>query len=281
MTVLYLLCALLALAALYLFLISPARKHPSLRSMRNTFFAHRGLYDNQAGVPENSLAAFRLAVRAGYGVEFDIHLSKDGIPIVFHDDTLLRMCGVDVRPEDKTAEELQKLRLLNTEETIPTLAEVLAVLDGRVPVIAEIKTLTLDSAVCEEADKLLGGYRGWYCVESFNPFAMRWYKKNRPNIVRGQLSGPFWKEKKLRTAKMFVLQHMLLNVLSRPHFVAYDLHGANGISFGLSTRFFHALPVAWTVRTEEELAEAKKNFRTYIFENIRPDESLHTDNDRK
>lgn len=273
MLLLYLFFILFALIALYLFLIAPARKHPSMDPMRNTFFAHRGLYDNQAGVPENSLPAFRLAVCSGYGVEFDIHLSKDGIPIVFHDDTLLRMCGVDARPEDKTAEELQKLRLLDTEETIPTLAEVLAVLDGKVPFIAEIKTLTLDSAVCEEADKLLREYEGWYCVESFNPVAVRWYKKNRPEIVRGQLSAPFWKAKQFRTAKMFLLHHMLLNAFSRPHFVAYDLRGAGTMSFGLSTRFFHALPVAWTVRTEEELEAAKKRFQSYIFENILPNET--------
>lgn len=139
-------------------------------------FAHRGLFTKDQSIPENSMAAFANAVEHGYGIELDIQLTKDKQLVVFHDHTLTRMCGIDLPVCEMTYEELQKYTLGNTEEKIPLFKDVLELVDGKVPLLVEIKLPTLRTYTCQAADALLQNYRGQYCIESFNPLALRWYK---------------------------------------------------------------------------------------------------------
>ena len=137
-------CAAAAAAAVPVFLLAPG--HASRRQKAPFLgmnFAHRGLHSRDKSVPENSIAAFRLAARAGYGVELDVHLSRDGQVVVFHDDTLERVCGVSGQVEDYTFQELQQFRLCGTEERIPLLSDVLGVIRGRGPIILELKDCLL------------------------------------------------------------------------------------------------------------------------------------------
>ena len=152
--------ALIAVAAAgLLFCILPARAADAQRApLAGRTYAHRGLYAADQSVPENSLPAFRAAVAAGYGVELDVQLTRDGRVVVFHDDTLLRACGVDARVDAFSFDELTaQMRLFGTQERIPLFSEVLEVLGGRVPVIVELKTGGDKYGLCQRTLSLLEG----------------------------------------------------------------------------------------------------------------------------
>lgn len=152
--------------------------------------AHRGFHDRAAGVPENSLAAARAAIAAGYGIEMDIQPSAEGVPMVFHDDHLRRLCGVEGAVKDRPLAELKRLRLLGTGEAIPTLAEMLELVAGKVPLLIEIKDQDgasgpavgpLEKAVAE----VLAGYGGPVAMMSFNPHSMAAMAEAAPGLPRG------------------------------------------------------------------------------------------------
>lgn len=267
MNLLYLLFTFAVLFCLYLWLIAPRLyNRPDFAPvMRQPMYAHRGLHNNKSGIPENSLAAFSRAIQHGYGIELDVHLTKDNIPVVFHDDTLLRMCGTAGRLKDYTFEELKRLRLLDTTQTIPSLREVLELTDGKVPLIVELKAEGNSKLLCETVNRSLSAYRGVYCIESFFPQVLYWYRRNRPDIIRGQLSTDFIKENGSCIAHV-LLTCLLSNFFSRPDFIAYNHKFAQNLSLRLCVKLFHALPAAWTVRTEEELNQARQFFKLFIFE---------------
>jgi len=180
------LSAILIFFALYLFLIMPRMlRRPDASMLKGRYYAHRGLHDNKSDAPENSLEAIRRAVQAGYGIEFDVQLTQDRIPVVFHDESLLRVCGIDANVRDFTYAELSQFSLFGSDECIPTLEDVLAEVGGRVPLIIEIKVHEPAHIVCAEADKLISAYQGPYCIESFHPHAVKWYRRNRPDVIRG------------------------------------------------------------------------------------------------
>ncbi len=253
--------------ALILFLICPSlRRHPDRDELAGLYIAHRGLHNDI--IPENSLAAFQNAVNHGFAIENDIHLTADGKIVVFHDDTLTRMCGVNKKVEDLTLKELKELRLKNTNEKIPTLEETLKLVDGRVPLLIEFKCPNLKTCkpLCRTANEILGKYKGKYFIQSFFPFVPRWYKKNNKSVLRGQLSsGGFM----MQSAQHFLVSNLLINFLSRPDFVSYEYKYKNNF-FRRLTALLGALPVCWTLRNRPALKDSKKTFKTYIFENFVP-----------
>lgn len=264
-----LLIILIILMVLYLFLAAPRMIYRADRTpfMGHRFYAHRGLFDNESDAPENSLAAFKKAMEAGYGMELDVQLSKDDKLVVFHDATLKRMCGVEGNVWDYTLEELQQLRLVGSAETIPTFEDVLKLVDGKVPLIIEYKLDRPLTKVCELGDELLSRYKGAYCIESFHPFALMWYKKHRPDVLRGQLSGNMAKEtKNPKLKKVYTLvTYLLTNVLTRPDFIAYDHRYVNNISRRVC-RWLGALSVTYTIKSVERYEEVKDDFDLFIFD---------------
>ena len=261
---------ILAIILIYLFVIMPRMLRPDTSFLSGHYYAHRGLHDNKNGVPENSLAAIRKAVEAGYGIEFDVQLTQDRIPVVFHDETLKRVCGLEGNVRDYTYAELSQFPLLGTDECIPTLQEVLDEVDGKVPLIIEIKIHEPAHIVCIEADKLISAYKGPYCIESFHPYAVKWYKENRPGVIRGQLSARFtFTDRRVKPEETLV-QYLLTNVLCRPDFIAYDHHAKNNISRVLCHKLFRAPAVAWTIRSQQELDACKNDFDLFIFEQFIP-----------
>ena len=183
---------LLILAEIFALLTVCRRGHSLWKLLRQYRYAHRG-YHGKDLAPENSLLAFKEAIRRGFGCELDVHLMKDGRLAVIHDASLLRTAGAEVQVEDLTAEELKSYRLEGTEERIPLLEEVLPLFEeSGLPLVVELKAErgdhdTLAAATCA----LLDQYKVLYCIESFDPRCLRWLKKNRPEIVRGQLSENF------------------------------------------------------------------------------------------
>lgn len=255
---------LAVLLVLFLFLIFPAvRRHPDLKKMRGRFIAHRGFHSRE--VPENSLEAFRLAAEKGYIIETDIHLTKDGEVVVFHDDMLLRMCGVNARIENLTLAEIKSYRLKDSDAQIPTLRECLDTVDGKVPILIEFKILKNAFALCRAADAILSEYKGEYYIQSFYPQVLLWYRLHRKEICRGQLSRSFSGE----PIYMQMLGCLLYNFLSRPDFVAYD-HTAASHPMRRLVTLLGAYPVCWTVHSQEELEKHRKRFKSYIFEHFEP-----------
>lgn len=264
---------ILLILAAYLFLIAPRMTgRPDASALMGVHYAHRGLHDAEQGVPENSLAAIRRAVDAGYGIEFDVQLTRDRIPVVFHDESLQRACGVSGNVRDYTLEELAAFPLFASQERIPTLASVLEAVGGRVPLIIEIKIHEDPCEVCRLADALISAYDGPYCIESFDPRAVAWYWRNRPQVIRGQLSCDFSKPDKREPFARFLVHHLLTNVSSRPDFIAYAHRHRSNLSRRLCRYPFGALSVAWTIRSQQELDDCRGSFDLFIFEKFIPEE---------
>ena len=180
----------------YLILLAP-KSGRALGEFTAARYAHRGLHGE--GKAENSLSAFRAAVDGGYGIELDVRLSSDGVLVVFHDDTLDRVTDKTGRVDAYTAAELSEIKLSGTDDGIPTFAEVLALVDGRVPLLVEIKEDAGDSRVSTAAAQALSEYKGAYIVESFNPLSLKNFGKHLPDVPRGILSQKYLKERSPRT----------------------------------------------------------------------------------
>jgi glycerophosphoryl diester phosphodiesterase len=267
----YIIGAVVVLAVLYLAAICPRLKRPDMKALYGVYYAHRGLHDNKTDAPENSMAAFEKAVQGGYGIEFDVQLTKDRVPVVFHDETLLRVCGVDRKVRDCTWDELQQYRLCGSDATIPLLSDVLALVNGQVPLIIEIKAHESPAEVCRWSDPLIAAYNGPYCVESFDPRIIVWYRKNRPEVIRGQLSSCFHKPEKRESPVQTIVHYLLMNFMAKPDFIAYDHQHKHNLSRVLACRLFGALSVAWTIRSQQELDAARDAFALFIFEGFLPE----------
>ena len=257
------------IALIYLYLISPRLSGAADMELLSCSYAHRGLWNDR--FPENSLSAFENAARQGFGIELDIRLSKDKRIVVFHDDDLKRMCGVNRRVCDLTLKELKELTLRGTNERIPTLAEVLRLIHGRVPLLIEVKGEAPEPLLCRRASDMLDTYRGAFCVESFSPVILNWFKKYRPSYARGQLvTGKLEKGRRGRLLLSFVLTNMLMNFISRPDFIAIEQTQKRNPSFLLCTKAFHATGFVWTVReSKEHMACRRLGYHT-IFEKFLP-----------
>ncbi len=264
---------LIILLLLYLFMICPRLLFRPDYGMfkRQCCYAHRGLHNNSTDAPENSMKAFQKAIDAGYGIELDVQLSKDRVPVVFHDDTLNRVCGTKGTVDSYTVDELQRISLYYSGQYIPKLEDVLKLVDGKVPLIVEFKMEERhDTSVCEIAAPLLDAYQGEYCIESFNPKALIWYRKNRPKVIRGQLAQVYThhgmqKKGKMRIA-FFAMAHLLFNFLTKPDFIAYDCRDRMELSRNLCRSLFRCISVAWTVKSSRQLIEIKPDYDVFIFE---------------
>ncbi len=256
-----------AAAGASLFLLAPGT---SSRRQREPFMgtnvAHRGLHSRDKSVPENSLEAFRLAAEAGYGIELDVQFSKDKQVVVFHDDTLDRVCGVHARVDELTYDELKELRLCGSDQIIPLFTEVLGVIRGRSPIICELKNGRNNRELCEKTYEIISGYRGDICVESFNPMIVAWFRFHAKDLLRGQLAQPtrFYDAETMSAPLAYALGHTLFNCLARPQFIAYRI-GFRPLSVRMS-ELLGAMRVGWT--SHEPRNEAGRD--TVIFEFYRP-----------
>ncbi len=267
-----LLIAIIFLIVLYLLAIMPKlKRNKNIKEMDGWLYAHRGLHNNNADAPENSLKAFTLAVDKKYGIELDVQLTKDLVPIVFHDYNLKRACQAEVTVSTLTYEELKEYKLFQSEERIPTLKEVLELVGGRVPLIIELKIPWKADRLCSRVAELLSDYKGFYVIESFNPFGLMWYKKHHPKVIRGQLSTDFIKEKiEGDPFQYFLLKHLLFNFLTKPDFIAYHHVYKEALSFTLCRKLFKTKTVAWTIQSEEQLERGKTYYDLFIFDHFIP-----------
>ena len=227
-------------------------------------YAHRGLHG--AVIPENSLAAFRLAIEEGYGIELDVQRAGDGTPVVFHDSTLERLTDETGAVSRHSAAQLAAFTLGGTAESIPSLRQALTLIGGRKPVLIELKSSrgTRVAALCLAVRRVLEGYTGPHAVMSFDPRVSRWYRRHSPHTVRGLIVSEG--EDRALAGK---IRRRLALWQARPDFLAYDIRD-------LPSRFAAAqrrrgLPVAtWTVRRPDHRERAGIHADAVIFE--RPSE---------
>lgn len=260
--VLLLLAALASLTVLF----APAccrKKHPLVKKLQGVPFAHRGLHDEKT--PENSLAAIKRAVNEGYGIEFDLHLTLDGQLAVMHDDSLARTCGVDLKVCECPLAELTRHPLSNGEP-LPTLPLVLEAVKGRVPLLIELKHDGSNAdALVAATVKVLEGYEGDYILESFDPRILLALKKQAPQMARGQLSCNFMKMKGQPLYLRIPLYLMILNLFTRPDFIAYRLEDERSLPLRIAKRA--GVPLFfWTVKDKTSAKTALERGHGVIFE---------------
>ena len=264
---------LILVIVLYLIMIYPNTSRKSqMKPYEKKFIAHRGLFNN-SDIPENSLPAFRKAVENDFGIELDLQLTSDGKLVVFHDGSLKRICGIDKNVYDCTFDELQTYHLLDTDEKIPLFEDVLKVLKPETPLIIEIKPEGDCVETAKRTVEMMRDYKGFYNMESFQPKVVRYLRMNEPQIIRGQLSYDYVKDPKrtISAVMAFVLTNVLLNVYTRPDYIAYDCEGAYNPSFRIISKLFKGECVAWTVRSKEQFDEIRDLYRCFIFEAWMPD----------
>lgn len=229
------------------------------------FTAHRGLYDNRNGIPENTIPAFEKAVEKGYAIELDVNMSNDGFLVIFHDNSLKRMTGVKEDITTLDLHEIRRLKLVGTDIKIPTLQDVLLCIAGKVPLIIEVKQNERYKELMEKLIKELSVYNGEYIIESFDPRVVYWLKENKPEIIRGQLAGRNVKEIKGRILKI-LLGNMVFNVLTKPNFISYHYYSVDKKFYNKQKKKKRLLAV-WTVKSKEEYEKIKNCSDIVIFEN--------------
>ena len=260
---------LIMLAVIYVFLVMPRAVDRPAMDLLMADYAHRGLWNEQ--YPENSLSAFAHAVQNGYGIELDVHLTKDKKVMVFHDDSLERMCGVRGWIEDHTLAELRTLRLGGTQEVIPLLTEVFSVVDGKVPILIEIKGTSRNAEICEYLAPVMDKYHGAVCIQSFNPLHLSYFRQYRPRFARGLLLTKVDKKQVGGSALLaFVLNRMFTNVVARPDFLSVDGKIRKKPSVLLCRFVFRTPLFVFTARSMKEYRIGRSEGARVIFEKIKP-----------
>ncbi|MEG1710807.1 MAG: glycerophosphodiester phosphodiesterase family protein [Clostridia bacterium] len=236
-----------------------------------TPIAHRGLHDEH--FPENSVGAFKKAIDAGYAIETDLHITTDNVIVVFHDNNLKRITGIDKDIDECSYDELKEIALLGGEnEKIPTLEGLLKLVDGKVPLLIEIKDHKDVGKLELPLRNRLREYNGEFAIQSFNPFIVRWFKHNAPDFIRGQLASYFTSEfgKGLRAwSKRVILRNCMLNGICGAQFTSYDTSYISRRRVRIIRRKMPLL--MWTVRSQKHLDKCGGMYDNIIFEDFIPD----------
>ncbi len=226
--------------------------------------AHRGLHGGD--IPENSMAAFSRAVDKGFAIELDVRLTRDGKLAVFHDAELERMCGVEGRLEDFTYEQLSAFRLKGSDERIPLLKDVLKLVDGKVPLLVELKDCGFP-VLEKRTIRLMKNYRGEFAVQSFDPFTVMWYRLFSPDTARGQLISTYKKRLDLQyIARRICALPIVWRLISRPDFISADIRTIDEKTIK-AVKECGAELFLWTIKTDKGLKKAEGLTDGIIFEN--------------
>jgi glycerophosphoryl diester phosphodiesterase len=225
--------------------------------------AHRGLHDETA--PENSLLAFDKAIQNGYCIEMDVRLIDDGTVIVFHDDKLARVTGADGYASTLKRADLKNIRLGGTDEKIPTFEQFLSEVNGKTPILVEIKNEGKVGELERKTLEMLASYSGEYAVQSFNPYSIEYFKTHAPDVTRGILSC-YFENVNLAWYKKWILKRLKLNNVAKPNFISYEFHR-------LPNKYVSraALPtLAWTLHSNTETENVLPHCDNIIFEGFIP-----------
>lgn len=258
----------------YFFLIEPRKPMESqYKPFCGINYAHRGLHSKDMSVPENSIKAFEAAAEAGYGIELDVRTTKDGQIVVFHDETLNRMCAADGRVDELTYDQLLQYNLGGTDEKIPLLSQVLDVVDDRVKIIVELKTVPDRKRLCSKTHEIIKDRKNC-CIESFDPRIVGWFNRHSPNTFRGQLVSSYEEmSAKEGKFKAFIISNIMLNFIGRPHFIAHS-KGKKTVSVALC-EWLGAKKFAWTVTDQDKSKEYEMYNNAVIFQYYLPEKRFY------
>lgn len=229
------------------------------------YIAHRGLFCNEIGIPENSMLAIRRAADAGIAIELDVRLSRDNQLVVFHDANCKRMTGKNVKIADMTYEEIKKLSLMRTSQHIPLLSEVLELVNGRVPLLIEVKNIAFVGRLEWRLLKQLKQYQGKYIIESFHPGVVWWIKRHTRNVVVGQLVSMH--STSLNPIEKLVMHQQGFYRFTKPDFIAYDIRELTPAM----SRNFHKRGMqvyGWTVRSVSDYIKMRRICDGVIYDTV-------------
>jgi len=240
-----------------------------LSFLKGLTITHRGLHDAAGGTPEDSLLAFKTAIKHHQAIEFDLQILKDGQIIVFHDYNLKRLTGLDKAVKDCTYDEIKNLKLLNTNEKIPLLKEVLKLVNGRVVLDVEFKIGRRAGVLEQAACQLLDNYQGKFLVTSFSPLSVKWFKDHRPEFLRGQLIPNLDKSNRsvVDMVAKFLPKATFFSFLTQPDFVVTGVRSTSKKQIR-SWQKKHLPIIFWTIRNNRELKFARKHGDALIYEDI-------------
>ena len=235
----------------------------------NKPIAHRGLFNNK-DIVENSASSFENAIKNGFSIELDVRATLDNKVVVFHDDKLSRLTKTDGYISNLKYEDIKNLKLLNTEDKILTLEEALNLINGRVPVLIEIKNEYKVGELEKNVLKILKEYNGEFAIQSFNAFTVEWFKNNAPNILRGLLSSFYVGEKhKFSFKYRWNSKRLNFATICEPHFINYNIK--NLPNRYVKKKNIKALPLlAYTIKSEKDYLKALKKCDNVIFEGFIP-----------
>lgn len=229
--------------------------------LKQNLIAHRGMHNIENKIIENTIPAFKKAIANNYLIELDVHILKDNNVVVFHDDNLKRLTNIDKRIKNYTYNELKKVKLLNTNEHIPLFKTVLNLIDGKVPIIIELKFDVSGHVLEDEVLKILKDYKGKYVIISFNPFSLQYIRRKDKNIITGLLV-----TKSLRNINKNNIKSILSKIFYKPDFISCNIRNLPNKKI---SKIRKRKPVlGWTIRDKEDLKKAKKYCDNYVCENI-------------
>ncbi len=240
-----------------------------LKWLKNAWIAHRGLHTKDGKVPENSRLSFMSAIDQGFAIELDVNVLKDGTVIAMHDYHLKRLCGDPRTTDDITKDDLQQLRLLGTDEKMMTIDEVLALVDGKVPLLIELKPHGPVVKLCESIMKSLIHYKGVYAIFSFHPKVVYWFKKHHHDVIRGQIAETFTRDPKMPKIIKWMMKHMIFNPWTKPDFISYYIHDMPNII--LDKYYKKGMTViSYAAQSQEELDFVRSHYDNAVFEYFIP-----------
>lgn len=235
-----------------------------LEFLSRSLIAHRGYYNNKKGIPENSVLAFKKAIDNNYLIELDVRLTKDQKLVVFHDDNLKRVCGVNKRVKDLTYRELLKYNLFNTTLKVPLFSDVIKLVNGMVPILIETKYHNRYGVLEKILINELSNYKGLYAIQSFYPMALLWLKRNTKDIPIGLLSSNFKND--LNRLKSIIGKTLILDLFFKTDFISYDVKGLpnNYLSYKRNKKKI----VIWTIKNKKDYDLARQYTDSLICENF-------------
>lgn len=266
----FLIVFVVILVGVYLFLTAPDRLDSNKTAwLTETFIAHRGVHSDT--IPENSMAAFQAAIELGWTIETDAQITKDNQIVVIHDADLNRMLGVDKKIGDITYEELQTYTIIGSDQKVPLLNDVLALIDDQVPILVEIKNDLAVGPLEEGIYEVLKDYDGRFAVISYNPYSLEWFKNKAPEMMRGQTSGHFKLseeakargEKPLVWYKQFMLSNLYMNWASKPNFILYETDDTT-VFRTFSIKMLNVPLIGYVIDDQEEYDRFKSQYDNFI-----------------
>jgi len=237
--------------------------------IQSNLIAHRGLYTKDQSVPENSSIAYQKALDKKYSIELDLNVLKDGTVLAFHDHTLKRACNDERALKDINFDDVKDLTLFSSNEHIPTLENVIDLVQGKVPLLIELKPHGDVVFLCESMMKIMQNYSGKWAVFSFHPKVVLWFKKNYPEVIRGQISEYFKTDKNMNPISKYLMRSMFFNRFTKPDFISYGIYDMPNKYIDQAMKKGMTV-ISYAARTQEQFDFVKSRYHNTVFEFFEP-----------